>query len=418
MVAAPNPKSADQPATGTAHPEPKRMLIAVAILVIVSVIGLAYLFFSWTNTGSQASRLQVSGRIEGYETNIGPKIGGRVDQISHREGELVKRNELLVQISDDDIQAQLHGAEARIEKAKEQVEEAKYKIEQVQAETEASQLRVEQSKQDSQGRIRQWQSTVASDDAKVNEADASLAQARADSELARIRRSRYEFLVSKLAVTKDEYDQAVTNYETDRAVVNSRQASLEAARRVLKADEGQLEQAKSTSINPPIQSQELLSLRKQLAQAEHDLKSAEHEVTAAAAERDQILANIAYLKIVSPIDGVVTARVVEPGAVVVPGQTLLSLINLDTVYLRGYIPEGEIGNVKIGQKAKVMLDARPDKPLDGQVIQIDPQGSFTPENIYFKNERVKQVFGIKIAIHQPGWLAKPGMPADAEILLK
>jgi len=418
MVAAPESKSAQQSATRPGHPQPNRALVVIAILILSSIAALTWFFYSWTTAHIRLPHLTVSGRIEGYETNIGPKIGGRVDRINHREGELVKRGELLVQISDDDVQAQLRGAEARIEKAKEQAEEAKYKIDQVHAEMDASKLRVDQSKQDSEGRIRQWQSTVASDEAKVSEAEASLAQARADAELTRIRRSRYEFLVSKLAVTKDEYDQAVTNYETDRAVVNSRYASLEAARRVLKADEGQLEQAKSTSMNPPIQSQELLSLQKQLLQADHDLKSAEHEVSNARADRDQILANIAYLKILSPIAGVVTARAVEPGAVVVPGQTLLSLINLDTVYLRAYVPEGDIGNVRIGQKAKITLDARPDKPFDGEVIQIDPQGSFTPENIYFKNDRVKQVFGIKIAIHQPGWFAKPGMPADAEILLK
>ncbi|MBS1995838.1 MAG: hypothetical protein JSS86_05985, partial [Cyanobacteria bacterium SZAS LIN-2] len=55
--------------------------------------------------------------------------------------------------------------------------------------------------------------------------------------------------------------------------------------------------------------------------------------------------------------------------------------------------------------------------LDGTVIQIDPEGSFTPENIYFKDDRVKQVFGIKIGITRPDRLAKPGMPADAEILI-
>ncbi|HEY9867814.1 MAG TPA: efflux RND transporter periplasmic adaptor subunit, partial [Candidatus Obscuribacterales bacterium] len=213
------------------------------------------------------------------------------------------------------------------------------------------------------------------------------------------------------------YDAAVTNYETARAVVVARQASLEAARRVLKADEGQLTQAKSTRLNPHMQEQELRGYQKQLLQAEHELKAAERDVASAIAERDEILANIAYLRIESPIDGVVTARSVEPGAVVVPGQTLLSVINLDTVYLRAYVPEEQIGNVRIGQNARVFLDARPKQPLTGRVIQVDPEGSFTPENIYFKQDRVRQVFGIKIAIDKPAGFAKPGMPADAEIIL-
>ncbi len=128
-------------------------------------------------------------------------------------------------------------------------------------------------------------------------------------------------------------------------------------------------------------------------------------------------ANIAYLRIVSPINGVVTARSTEPGAVVVPGQTILSVIDLNNVYLRGFIPEGQIGKVRIGQAAQVFLDARPDQPIEGKIIQIDPQGSFTPENIYFKNDRVKQVFGVKIGLTNPAGYAKPGMPADARITL-
>jgi HlyD family secretion protein len=73
--------------------------------------------------------------------------------------------------------------------------------------------------------------------------------------------------------------------------------------------------------------------------------------------------------------------------------------------------------VRVGQEAKIILDSSPDKPFTGQISQIDPEGSFTPENIYFKDDRVKQVFGIKIRINQPDRFAKPGMPADATIML-
>jgi HlyD family secretion protein len=94
----------------------------------------------------------------------------------------------------------------------------------------------------------------------------------------------------------------------------------------------------------------------------------------------------------------------------------LTVINPDEVYLRGFIPEGEIADLKVGQPAKVFLDSRPDLPLSAKISVIDTQASFTPENIYFKEDRVKQVFGVKISIDRPDGLAKPGMPADAEIV--
>lgn len=391
----------------------KRRLLILLLLVVVG----AALFYFYRSQQVSSDRIMISGRIEGYETNIGPKIGGRVDNITVREGDLVKRDQLIVQISDDDVQAELRAREAGVEKSREQVEEAVYQLEVIKSQIGEARLKVSQSKEDSQGQIREAESNVAKFQAQLSEAEAQLAQAKADLQLAAIRKERYDFLASKLAVTKDERDQAFTTFDTNRALVKAREAGINAVERQLKAAQGQLQQAGSSRLSPQIQGAELVALEKQFLQSEHKLKQDKHEVDNAAALRDQVKANVAYLKILSPIDGVVTARAVEPGAVVVPGQTLLSLINLDTVYLRAFVPEGQIGNVRIGQKALVYLDAKPDAPFDGEVIQVDPQGSFTPENIYFKNDRVRQVFGIKIAIKQPGRFAKPGMPADAQILI-
>ena len=131
---------------------------------------------------------------------------------------------------------------------------------------------------------------------------------------------------------------------------------------------------------------------------------------------DEIKANIAYLNILAPTDGTVTARVVEPGAVVAAGQTVLSMLNYNDVYLRAWVSEGESARVRVGQKANVFLDAFKKKIFPGTVIEIDPVASFTPENIYFKDDRVKQAFGMKIRFDDPNGLQKPGMPADADIL--
>jgi HlyD family secretion protein len=74
--------------------------------------------------------------------------------------------------------------------------------------------------------------------------------------------------------------------------------------------------------------------------------------------------------------------------------------------------------VKIGQPSRVYLDSAPDKPIDASVLRIDPQATFTPENTYFRDDRVKQVVGVKLQIKSAIGLAKPGMPADGEILVQ
>jgi len=91
---------------------------------------------------------------------------------------------------------------------------------------------------------------------------------------------------------------------------------------------------------------------------------------------------------------------------------------LSKVYLRGFVPEGEIGKVKVGQPARIYLDSNPKQALDAYVSRIDPQATFTPENTYFRDDRVKQVVGLKLQLKSGIGFAKPGMPADGEILVQ
>ena len=81
-------------------------------------------------------------------------------------------------------------------------------------------------------------------------------------------------------------------------------------------------------------------------------------------------------------------------------------------------PEGQIGLVKLGQPARVFLDSNPDQALNAYVSRIDPQATFTPENTYFREDRVKEVVGVKLQLKEGFGFAKPGMPADGEILVQ
>jgi HlyD family secretion protein len=91
------------------------------------------------------------------------------------------------------------------------------------------------------------------------------------------------------------------------------------------------------------------------------------------------------------------------------------MVDLHKLYLRGFVPEGNVGRVKVGQAAVVYLDSNPKEGISAEVIRVDPQVMFTPENTYFKEDRVKQVMGVKLGLRGAYGLAKPGMPADGLI---
>lgn len=391
-----------------------RLLIPLVLLAVGGGVSAWYLSHSKSESG--AGVIKLSGRVEGYETNIGAKTPGRIDFVAVREGDQVRRGQVIVRLDDAEIQAQLRGATAQVAAAQQRERETALGIGVLDSQIREAQLNQQQAQGDAQGRIYQAEATIAQNQAQLAQAQAEVKQAASELKLAKLNRDRYAQLVNQGAVNQQQFDQAQTTFETAGSTLGARQAAVDAARKQVVAAQGAQVQAKATALNPNIRNAQVGTLRAQLIQTKAQMQAAQADVANLVAAREQIRAQIGYLNVISPIDGVVTARSVEPGAVVTQGKTLLTVINPNTVYLRGYIPQGSIGRIRVGQRARVFLDSAPNQALGARVTAIDTQASFTPENIYFRDDRVKQVFGVKLGIDNPAGFAKPGMPADAEII--
>ncbi|MCT0217518.1 HlyD family efflux transporter periplasmic adaptor subunit [Synechococcus sp. CS-1329] len=378
---------------------PRRQQLLVGAGVTLALAGLAgWFWLGRTGTGL----LRLSGRIEGYETDLGARIGGRVAEVTVREGERVKAGQLLVRLDDEEVRARLRGAQARLGSARQQLNQDRAQIDVLDSQIRESRLTVAQAEQDNLGRVGQARANLAS-------AQAQLAQAQAQQRLAKVTLGRTESLVREGAASPQSLDQDRTALETSEAVVTAQRRQVEAARSALAL-------AASTDLNPSIRAAQLQGLGEQRQRALAKVRASESDVRSAQAAVQQVKAEVAYLTIRSPLAAVVISRSVEPGAVVASGRTLLTLLDPTTVYLRGFIPQGEIGRVRLGQPARIFLDSDPSRPLAARVAEVDAQASFTPETIYFQRDRVRQMFGLKLAIDNPAGDAKPGMPADAELL--
>lgn len=389
-----------------------RLLLPLGVLLVGAGLSVTY-FLTLPKT---ETALQLSGRIEGYETNVGTKVPGRIEFVAVREGNEVSKGQIIVRLDDEEVRAQLEGIKAQLSAAQETEQQARLQIDVIESQIRQAELNLQQAVEDTAGRVNEAEANLAATEAELLRTQAALEEARSELKLAKVQRDRNQQLVESGAVPQDTFDQAQTKWETARASVGVSEAEVNAAQKQVNAAQGSLTQTKTTRLNPDIRSAELDSLNKQLIQTQSRFNAAQNEVANVKAQQREIQARMNYLQIVSPLSGVVTARSVEPGVVVTTGRTLLSLIDLNEVYLRGYIPEGEIAKVRVGQSAKVYLDSAPDRALNAKVTQIDSQASFTPENIYFREDRVKQVFGVKLGIENPNGFAKPGMPADGEIM--
>jgi len=379
----------------------------LAVLILLIAVAVAA-FFIWKIffSGPRApdSVISLSGRIEGDDSAVAPKTSGRILEIRFREGDSVKAGDTIATLDDQQIRAREEQARAELSQADAKLRWAQDQILVLQEQLRQSQLQTEQAKVDSEGRVRQAEADLAG-------AEAELARQEASYQLASFDKEAYTRLAETGAVAERKGQEAASNAAQQAAAVAAAKRRVEALR-------GALTVAKANLANPGIRGSQAESVRRQIAQQRVDVERANGASEQARAQLAEAQSNRRDLIITAPFDGTVMTRAAEPGEVVTAGTTIVTLLDLSKVYLRGFVPEGQIGNIKTGQAARVYLDSDPNKPIDAYVSRVDPEATFTPENTYFRDERVKQVVGVKLQLKGGIGNAKPGMPADGEVLVQ
>jgi HlyD family secretion protein len=373
------------------------------ILVILAAIGYGVWKEFLQPAPVPAGVVQLSGRIEGDDSAIAPKVAGRIASINFREGDMVKAGDVIATLDDiqtksreDQAQSSVAGADSRVTFAQQQIAILEEQLRE-------NDLQLEQSKTDANGRVTQAESDLAA-------AQAQLAQQQGSMKIAAFDRDAYTKLAKDGAVTQRQSEQAVSAAVAQEAAVAAAQQRVDSAK-------GSLAIAKSALANPGIREAASAAIRKQIAQQQSQIATQRSDAQRIRQQLDEAKENRADLIVVAPFDGTIATRTAEPGEVVQAGTPIVTMLDMSKVYLRGFVPEGQIGDVKVGQAARIFLDSNPSKPLEAFVSRVDPQATFTPENTYFRDDRVKQVVGVKLQIKSGVGFAKPGMPVDGEILV-
>lgn len=217
----------------------------------------------------------------------------------------------------------------------------------------------------------------------ITQAEEMVNQTLANYNSAKKDKERMENLVKEKSITQKVYDDAVTRLQLTEAQYNAAKENYNKIKKFARPEE--IKQA-AANLNKNIASIDILK------------KSI----------RDSY--------VISPIDGIIVKKFVEKGETVPVLSSLFKVSNLKQVDLVIYVSETELGKVKLGQKAEVKVDAF-EKNFYGVITYISPEAEFTPKNIQTKDERTKLVFAVKIKIDNPNFELKPGMPADARIIL-
>jgi len=414
----------------------QRKRIIPVVMILLLLLGGYYLYSTnrlpFVSTSAFVS--SVSGFIEGDEITVAAEVGGRIEAVAVDEGDSVTKGQELVRLDRATLDAQI--AQAQAARATAQAQLAQVKAGARAEDIRQAEAALAQAIANRDGAKRAWENAAAVRDTP-QELDLRIAAAEAQ-----LKAAKYQIEVAQAnAITaKTRVDAAggvdqsspngkalVNQWWAAEATLQAAQATYEGAQKNLKILNDM--RSRPLALNPQVDAAkaqyDAAATAVDIAQARLDATKAgptKEQVNVAEAVVKQAEAALNVLQVQSskmtlksPASGIVTRRVAHTGEIAAPNALLLTIANLETVKLTIYVPETQIGNIKIGDAILIQVDSFPGKVFQGKVIFIASQAEFTPRNVQTKTERVNTVFAVKVQIPNPQMELKPGMPADAAL---
>jgi HlyD family secretion protein len=350
---------------------------------------------------SNDDALRVSGNIEATEVGVSFKIAGRVERRLVDEGDVVKRGQLIAELDTSDLEADVALRRAELQAAQASLAEfvAGSRPEEIDASKAAAEKAAALLAELKAGSRHQ-----EIDSAKAQLSAALVEKNRLETELARSRRlfdqkmtsaEEYDRAVAAHNVASDKYRESLEQYNMVKE--GPRQEEIDQAKAALAQAQAQYKLVKEGP-----RKEQIDQARARLKQAEASLSLAE--------------TRLGYAKIYSPLSGVVLSKNIEPGEYVAPGTPVVTVADIENIWLRAYVDEMDLDRVKLRQDAEITTDSKAGKTFRGRVGFISAEAEFTPKTVQTEKERVKLVYRIKIDIVNRDMELKPGMPADARIV--
>ena len=381
---APNPVTQPEQALPKAKTRWEWLRYATPILVLILAAAVVVTITRNWNTweGGKVEQVTDDAFVRGDLTPLSTRVPGMVRSVKVSDYQQVHNGDLLVELQDDDYQAQLAQASAAVEAAKAAIENN----------------RRQQELQDS--RIQRALAGIDQAKAQIAAAEAGINATQADVVRTRAERERQEALLATQAATKQRVEGAVADEERFAAQAASRAADLEQANTALRSNELAVESERRS--------------KTVLESQEHQLVADLH---AKEASRNVAQINLGYTKIYAPADGTVGERQVRPGQLVSPGTQVLTFV-AQSKWVQANYRETQLTHMKIGDPAEIRIDEYPGQVVRGKVLEIAPaSGSqfalLPPDNATGNFTKVVQRIPVKIALNDSALAAqlRPGLSA-------
>ena len=360
---------------------------------------LPILFFAEGCSRGHEMSMDVTGQIEAVTVAAGSRVGGRISEVLVDEGARVKQGDVLVRFEATEAQAAFAAAEARLAQADALLKklEAGARPEELQQAIAAAARAQEQYQLAQKG--------FRTQEVKGATATAEAVQAQRDEARAEFR--RVEKLRDGGAISQQRYDEAKHALEAAEAQYRAAHEKQNLAASGSRKEEIAMAKASAE------QAAAALDLVRNGARKE-DVDAARGARDAAAADRARAQVTLDEMQVKAPRDAVVESMDVHPGDLLKPGAVAL-LADPDDLKVMVYVSAPLLGRIKVGQKLSLTADAYGQERFEGIVDRLATEGEYTPRNLQTKEERVQQVFGVKLKLTSQGGRLKAGMTVTAHI---
>ena len=395
-----------------------KFLALVVILIVLAVGG--YQLWKYFGTYESTDDAQIDGHVDA----ISARISGHVSEVLVEDAQVVKAGDILIKIDPRDYEVAVAQAEANLADAEASSRSSRTNIPIVSTNTASTLETARASRVNADAGVANAQRQLEAAQAALETARAQVLEAQADYKKDTDDVERYRQLVEKDEIPRQQYDTAVQIAAAGKATVDARTASVNQARHNVAAAEASVQEAQTRIPQAEASIQSAMTRPQQVAQSQENARSAEAKVKQQQAILDQAKLNLSYTVIPAPVTGIVGKKTVEIGENMSPGQSLMSVVPLEDIWVTANFKETQLKKMRPGQKVVFGVDAY-DREYHGHVTGVGgATGSrfslLPPENATGNYVKVVQRIPVRIDL-DPGenkdHLLRVGMSVDPKVYL-
>jgi len=346
--------------------------ITIIVALILLIAGITFFasksnYFATQGADSTAAAIRVPGVVEANEVTVSARIGGRIQKLSVDEGSMVQENAVIAVLDRDELAAERRQQEALIQQLSVKLDQAKEMVVYQQEST--------------QGMLARAQAQLQVLQSQRQQAQAELDQLRKDLD-------RGKALVEADSMTRQEYERELTAVQTSEAKIRALEDQATAAKAEIEVSQANRRHATAA--------------RQEVAETEALLKQAQ-------AQLSQTITRLGYTELRAPLAGMVSLRVAAQGEMVRPGDPIVTIVDLDDVWVKAGVEESFLGGDLIGRTMPVQLASG--EELQGKVTTVSATGAFATQRDVDRVKRDIRTFDLKLRLPNPNHTVRPGMTA-------